>query len=263
MKLRSLPLVLVGLMASSYAAHAGWSGDGLVAYRSLPQGAAVQADPGFEYRLWGAKNSAADFEYGYIRLAAPASTSLVVNRIGAQIEIFPISIMGLVVGQSYSSRSVDLDTLPCDQVDCHGRLAKTYFRFHLVGAYGDLFFRPEWSIENQNFSRETVYGDEGSNLVGTTGGDVLVKSEVLVGYALAPDWKVAFLAARAHMQNVKPSENKFWGVIGIHDFKMFDRSFSATAAIGRYESTFWSPGLTVAAVLSTPLFSEPSLQLGR
>jgi hypothetical protein len=82
--------------------------------RSLPSfGAELYADGGYGQLLWGKKENNKDFLFGLVRPALGASTSAVINSAKAELEIYPISILGFVAGRQIIHSNFDFPFFDC------------------------------------------------------------------------------------------------------------------------------------------------------
>lgn len=124
-----LVLVTVLLSCSTFAEYDLTAMGGL---RSYPLGAAIRVDAGIAQEIWRHNEQI----YGFVRESAYAVTSGSINTIGARIDFFPISILGLVAGteQVYRS-SKELDTFDCDVQVCDADGGRSYIRVENVLAY--------------------------------------------------------------------------------------------------------------------------------
>jgi hypothetical protein len=61
-----------------------------------------------------------------------AATSVVINRIGLEAQIFPISIFGIGVGHDWGFRSFRMPFADCGTYQCFGRVDRSYLRGQMI-----------------------------------------------------------------------------------------------------------------------------------
>ncbi len=104
-----------------------------------PKGASVNASLAYNQLLWDGRvhgDESQFWKYGYLRPKTYYESSFYINTLGAELQIYPISIFGGSVGTSYADRTVkSLDLYECDQVDCKGQVSKTFYNLNLNLGY--------------------------------------------------------------------------------------------------------------------------------
>src|SRR5690606_39253684 len=93
--------------------------------RTYPIGAQITGALGVAYPLWGATST---WKYGYVRAGLNIGTSVVVNRIGGEIQFFPVSIAGITAGYDTGVRNFIPRWLDCNTFECTGRVDRKYLR---------------------------------------------------------------------------------------------------------------------------------------
>lgn len=106
--------------------------------RTLPTiGAEVYADSGYNFVFWGKKEDPKDFLYGLIRPSVGVSSSGVINGAKAELEFFPISILGITVGRQIINSNFEFPFFDCDEVNCKGEFQRNYVEGKaVIGAKG-------------------------------------------------------------------------------------------------------------------------------
>lgn len=173
--------------------------------RTWPIGAQVVGTVGLGQQLWGPSEARDDagkiqWRYGYARVAANAATSAVVNRIGAEILIYPVSILGLSAGYDIGTRNFTPRQIDCGPVECNGTITRKYLRLQFLAAAKGFALSLQGRYEELRGpgSQKPIF-DEMTLLVGRRDGErVLTWTPALV-YKLKPDWQVggAALYSRA------------------------------------------------------------------
>ena len=159
--------------------------------RTKPFGLAVNTTAGLDTLLWGQKSSPGDFMYGYLRPSLKVQTSGVVNSYDARLEVFPISIFGMALGQQQSVRLKNFSSVNCVGNICQGAVRRDYFRTSLVLGYANFFAgtiaRYEWQSPSRSGS---PYYDESSSLLGSAGGDTHRSLDLYAGYKISQEHKL-------------------------------------------------------------------------
>ncbi|MCM2323520.1 MAG: hypothetical protein NDJ90_09690 [Oligoflexia bacterium] len=236
----------IQLLAAAFALHAGSARAGQFDYsfgagaRSLPLGATLIGDVGYNHILWGANNGRSPF-FGYLRPAVKVQTSGVVNRGQVSLGVYPVSFWQLELGYAYSYRATTIDTLDCAVLECGGGLGRAFAGTSLVLARSGFFAGWSSTITALSPTRtEQAFGDESSSLAGAQGGDTLVSHEGFAGYELRPELRAGFLLSRDHMlsSGATSSLNSIFGRL--------DRgAWAFTLGAGIHESVTRDAGLAV------------------
>ena len=162
--------------------------------RSYPRGLAFQSDVGYAQKIWGND----DVMYGYIRSGLNLQSSVVVNYLGAQVDFYPISFLGISFGKTLGHRDYDeFQGFNCETLSCTNSIEKTHLGVNLALAYKNLKFINFY--KKQDFKNKTpgeFFAEEFSNLVGFED-DELVTNVSLLGYDINSKLMVGLL----HMYN--------------------------------------------------------------
>lgn len=173
-----------------------------VVMRSYPVAAALIAEAGHAKKIWGRDSGPL---YGYVRGAVIGQSSGVINAIGTQVEVFPISFFGLYAGGKLSKRDTDdLGTYNCDIVVCDGKMKRTYFGTKFALAFKGAFLFVDSKIEKVKVSnRAGVFAEETSTLLAAGGGDTLGQTTAILGYDLNQNLALGTLFQYNKMKNIK------------------------------------------------------------
>jgi len=105
--------------------------------RTYPIGAQIVGSVGASYPLWGDTQT---WKYGYARAGLNLMTSAIVNRVGLEFQLFPISIAGITVGYDTGVRNFIPKWLDCNVYECTGRVDRKHVRLNLVAAHSGFSF---------------------------------------------------------------------------------------------------------------------------
>ncbi len=156
--------------------------------RTYPVGVQAVGTVGLDYLLWG---NSAQWKYGYLRGAFNLATSAVVNRVGFELQAFPISILGLSAGYDWGWRNFTPKYLDCNTFDCLGRVDRFYTKLSAVGAYHGWILSLNARYENlHSFESAKPFFDEVTLLVGRSSGENVLTYNPALLYTLNEDWKV-------------------------------------------------------------------------
>lgn len=194
--LRILFVFTLCLLTNSFA-KTDWDYRFQGSFRSYPQGGAIDSDLGVGKLLWK-KNP---ILYGYVRSSLQLKTSAIVNYATAQLEVFPVSFIGLYIAKSYGHRSLtNLQGFDCLEVNCTSSVRKNLFGMNVALAYKKFklvhFFRQE-QIHYKD--KANSFAEELSNLI-LTQNDKLDSFTTIFGRDLKDQWFVGalHLYSKAH-----------------------------------------------------------------
>ncbi|MCM2278586.1 MAG: hypothetical protein NDJ89_10980 [Oligoflexia bacterium] len=212
--------------------------------RSLPLGATLIGELGYQHLLWGGGAKGDPF-YGYLRPSAKLQTSGVVNRAQGTLAIHPVSFWGIELGYGQSHRATELDTLDCGLLECGGGLERASLGSSLV--LGRAGFFVGWTVTGQRLTPSRTgkdFADESSSLAGRRGGDTLVTNEGFAGYELMPDLRTGFLFSRDRMlgSGARSSLNSAFA-------RLDYGAWAFTLGAGIFESSTRTPGGTVFGLI--------------
>ena len=191
--------------------------------RTHPVGAQIASTGGFGVPLWGDPST---WKYGYIRAAANLATSVVVNRAGIEMQVYPISILGFSAGYDSGVRNFVPKYLDCSIFQCNGRVDRKYLKGTVIlASHGVIFSMLTRFEELRAFGATKDFFDEMSLLHGKSTGERVLTYNPALLYTLNEAYKVGFtsLYSRAldsggysHLYGpiVTWSDCKNWNVIG-------------------------------------------------
>lgn len=183
----SVGLLGWGLTHGAWVDAGEWDYNTGIGYRHEPLGLAANATVGFGQTLWDkrGKNSSSlsKILYGFIRPQIRVQTSGIVNSFDGRIEIFPISLVGLVMGQNVSYRSTDFAGVPCQQVSCQGSVQRSFVMGQAAMGYGDFALISALRLDSLQQSGTQIFAgsrfyDESSSLIADATGDSLLSIDL-------------------------------------------------------------------------------------
>lgn len=148
----------------------------------------VEAQGGASQVLWG--DPATNPIFGYVRASGGARTSGVANGYRAQLELYPVSLLGVTVGTQGLYRSVDAPGVDCARYECRGWVQSHYLQFRsVVGFSGNFaqilyqrdFYEDRPSLAIPLFDSVTLLPLQGT-------GDHARSWTAVVGRNFAPHW---------------------------------------------------------------------------
>lgn len=168
---------------------------------SRPRGGALSGRVGYGHLLWGKKEQPEDFLYGFFRPQVEAQTSVLVNRIDANLSLYPISFLGFIVGHYKSYRSTKkFDTVDCEVYQCTGLLSSTYVKARFITGYAGFFAGASARLDLMNVALSSrPFVDETSALIARARGDRLRTFETYGGYQVLPQLSFGFYGSFSHM----------------------------------------------------------------
>ena len=241
----SVLIALLVFSSSSTALADGWDYNASFGARSLPIGASFFGDGGYGITAWGEKTKD-QFIFGYVRPNLRVATSALVDNGDLGVDLYPISFLGVRLGSSLATRNVTLDTLDCSLVACGGTLGRNSIETKLTLGAAGYFMQATAVYENQTPSIKSVpYADEVASLAGRTGGDQLLKNELIVGREFDGGYVggLHFSAARMIASGANNDEQSLVG-----GYKKGRWTYLAGA--GAYESSTQSRSLSMFALFS-------------
>jgi hypothetical protein len=150
--------------------------------RSLPNiGAETYAESGYGQILWGKKEGPQDVLYGLIRPSLAINSSGVINGIRGELEIFPISFLGLAVGRQYQHSNFEFPFFDCDQVTCKGEYIRNYVETKMVLGHKGWVVLGNYKIDTiRSPSRDAPMADWRHVIIGEPGEEVQHDKKMIV-----------------------------------------------------------------------------------
>lgn len=212
--------------------------------RSYPLALSFVGTMGYGHKLWGSDSGPL---YGYVRPSVTVQTSGVINGIGAQIDLFPVSFLGFYAGAKKIFRNTDdLGSYDCAVVVCDGTVNRNYFGAKLGLAGAGFFMFVDGKIEDVEMDNRTgIFAEETSTLLAQNGGDTLTQVTGILGYELTSTLSLGTLIQHSQMDKIK---NKSVMSLGITRIKMDNWSFLIGA--GQFHTRQKSDHFTVMGLIT-------------
>ncbi len=248
-KSRFLLLILLTPMLA-WGSHPDFAAG--AAIRSVPFGTAAFAEAGYNVLLWGSREKAGDFKYGYLRASARYAGSGVVNRGDATLTLSPWAPLAFDLGATTRLRLIEhFATVDCEGLSCRGLITGTFARARAVLGAGSGFGMAVVTFE-QLVPRDAdaAFVDEQSALIGGDGaggrrGDLRREQVWVAGLRLNDRWSGGFLHQASQMLGAG-SSNRQDAVFVDHILRP---EWSLMGGAGFYESSTYNRGFTVFARL--------------
>lgn len=170
--------------------------------RSFPLVGYLKATGGYSFKFWDNKEKA-PFLYGFARPMISARTSTLVNAVEGRLEIYPVSIFAVFVGNETVYRKVkELHTFDCTTIDCRGTISKNYFGGRTALKFKSAFFMAEAKIFNMESNHPNrLFSDELSTLIAGPGADKLQNFVGILGHEINEKYATALLRMENRMKN--------------------------------------------------------------
>ena len=145
LKLVSLLFISISFSSLSFA-EADFVSDfsASVSARSFPVGGGLTGKAGLSHLIWGNKESDTDYLYGFVRGQLAGTTSVLWNQINTELELYPISFIGVSAGSASSRSATNSKDYACsDDIQCQSLVRTEYNKLKFaLGARG-IFLRVE------------------------------------------------------------------------------------------------------------------------
>lgn len=203
--------------------------------------------------------------YGYLRPKLNWDTSVFVNTLNAEVQVFPVSIFGFSFGTSDTRRDPKkLREFECDIYECKGNVKRNYIKASAAIGFAGVkiayFYQRDFMNFDQNTDRPGVV-DMNNSLLINTGHSQVDKQQVFAGYGFTDKLDVGLL----YMQNTAKtspsadvlSKSQSVGQFVAGMYKM--DQFKWTAGLGTYESDYMRRQFSALVKVSWLL--DPTLSL--
>lgn len=254
-----LTLSLVSTLATAAQPQSGYDAWAGVSGQSYPLGGTATASGGYGYELWrnaSEENEPTFWQYGYVRPQLELKSALLINRVTAAIEVFPVSILGLTVGGGIDARNYNKFTdFDCSKLLCEQSLSFQFTQARLIAGFGNfvgiITGRYDW------YRAETgtrPFYDEMSYLIGQAGADELKTLNVLALYRQDDIWGYGAMAN--YQQFIyNASNNAAMFAIGTYT----EGTWRTTIGLGQFHSSHQAQGF--AMVFSMTYIAQKSIGL--
>lgn len=225
-----------------------------------PSGGVINTALAYNYKVWD-DSETTFWKYGYLRPKASFDTSFLINTVGAELQVYPISIFGVAVGSNYAYRSIKHnDEFDCDLVNCKGEVHRNYFRANANLGFGKF-------ISSLTYQVEYFYNSKDDQLPSVEFNTLLLiphkdgrqeRRIAFLGYKWSDTIDIGVLGMRNEMTAGGTSETKKSeaGYL-VGSFKVDDLKWQA--GLGTYGSDYNPSGLS--ALLKVTWVLDPTLSL--
>ena len=223
--------------------------------RTRPLGAALYAEGGYGYPLWGNWQDREKFFYGYVRPWTRAVTSVTVTAVEGAVSIFPVAPLGFTFGKAVNWRMSDNSReVDCWKVECGGRIDADFYTLDLVLGAGSTFYA--FKSDKRDYvstSKLEPWYEEGSGVVGAADKDKFVTTSHTLGRKFGAfdlsevKFEDFILAVRITQTLAETSGNSSdqISLIGSHRYGPYRFAYVA----GLYKSSIYAPSPTFALLL--------------
>jgi hypothetical protein len=247
---RTKIFVSVGMLAAALGgpskSEAGLDYQFNSAGRTYPIAAFFGGQVGWSEILWGERSPTAvgapEWRYGYVRPNVQAQTIGLTHRLSAEVEVFPISILGFAVGSNRSIRNLEeYPDFDCKTLVCDGTVNRDHFRVTALSGVGAWAFVGSWRRDQMYTRDEREFFDDGTTLKASGRGDRSIGWVVAASWASSEMWRWGLAQNEQFLDGDGQPRNQ--SVLGFAQRSWGEHRLTLSA--GRFESTHQSPGLTL------------------
>ncbi len=222
--------------------------------RSYPFGLIFGGTAGYSQKLYSGTPEK-KWRYGYVRAAVNAASIGVVNRIGGELQVYPISIFGFSVGQDITFRNFKPQWIDCATLQCTGRMHRLYLRgLTAIGAKGVTFLL-QWRYERiRSFGAREKYFDELTILSGRAAGETELTLMPIVQYKINDQFSAGAMALHTRAINTKNTSLMMGPLMNV---RFTDWTLAVGA--GTNQSSLTGQQFNAFVMASLPLISGPSI----
>lgn len=184
--------------------------------RTLPAlGGELYADAGYNFVFWGKKEQPKDILYGLIRPSFGVSSSGVINAIKAELEVFPISILGFAAGRQILHSNYEFPFLDCEAVTCRGEYIRNYVESKMVLGHKGWIALGNFKVDTLHSPSGTVpMADWRNVIIGEPGEEVQIEKKLLVG-KLFSNKMIGVLVENVRFEGSGERKESFAGVFQV------------------------------------------------
>lgn len=207
--------------------------------RSFPIGGFSQLTIGKSIKTWEQNKKVM---YGFMRPSLSYKTSVLLNAISPQIDIYPISFIGLYTGKTFAKRRpTKLDTFNCEIIECQGDLQKSFFGIKMALAWKSYFLlytykQTDISILGSKFD---YFVEETSSLQATSDNDLLKNHTLIIGKKLQNNYQAGLLFVHNKITNYPNNSYMLMAMAGLERNK-FSYIFSSGIFKTRNNQQVWT-----------------------
>jgi hypothetical protein len=181
--------------------------------RTLPSfGAEIYAEAGYNKLLWGKKKEKKDFKYGLIRPSVGASTSGVINSFKAEIEFFPISILGFSAGRQIIHSNFNFPFFDCSQISCTGQFERNFIESKMVLGFNHWVAVGHYKLDRLSSpDSNRPMADWRNVIIGEADHEIQIEKKLLIGKMIAQEL-IGVMYEHVQFQGSREMKESFMGV---------------------------------------------------
>lgn len=198
---------------TSWAAPTKFDFNGGIQGRTLPGlGAELYAESGYNAVFWGKKEEPKDVLYGLIRPSIGVSSSGVINSAKAELEVFPISILGFAVGRQIQYSNYEFPFFNCEEVACKGEYMRNFVESKLVLGHQGWIVLGSFKVDTLRAPTKDIPMVDWRNvIIGEAGEEVEIDKKLLVA-KLFSNKMLGVLIENVQFQGSKQRKESFAAV---------------------------------------------------
>ena len=245
-------IFLVLIFSICRAAFADWDNQVSFGARTAPFGGTLSGTLGYGINLWGEDptpnlpengppiGNVPNWKFGYIRPSLNIQTIGYTSRSQLELDLFPISIVGLTIGQAFHYRFSRASQFDCTTVNCDGYLNRFYVRAQAIAGVADAALMV-WAQYNWVSTPNPLpMLEETSALLGVQNYDQLASVTAMAMYKIQDQFLIGVLASQQKFINSGTS-----GFTSLVYANYFKNKFGFFLGVGTYSSTHASLTPTV------------------
>ncbi|RME16400.1 MAG: hypothetical protein D6797_04610 [Bdellovibrio sp.] len=189
LKVRFLIVIVLMFSGQIGKATADFSLSGI--YRHYPQSGGVDLSAGYSFLLWG--KPANTIFYGYLRYALDLFTAGTYNEALVSVDLFPVSFLGVSLGQGLYHNSKDYEDFDCLRYKCIGEFNYTFVKYTLILGYKKFFFYQSYKkkpIQAQEVDKDHIIPDIG--LAANSESENISQYHSIVGWSISSKWTMGY-----------------------------------------------------------------------
>lgn len=196
------------LLMDTSSARADWDYQAGFSARTVPFGGSFSGTLGYGKLLWGSdpgpslpiigppSGEIPNWKFGYIRPSLTLQTIGFTSRSLLELDLFPISIVGITLGQSFHYRLDRASQFDCSLVNCNGYLSRTYVRAQAIVGVGQTAVMAWAQYASVGALGSLPILEETWALVSAPSSDSLATLTVTAMYRLQDDWVLGLLGSQ-------------------------------------------------------------------
>lgn len=207
-----LGLILVSPVLGAEGSAPYWDYSAQFLGRTYPLGGIFAGTLGYNTLLWGDPKQSI-WQYGYLRPNVTVATVGIVNRFQADLDFFPVSILGFRVGQAWSHRLLRTQSVyDCTLYECLALVSRQYIEAQLTLGMGQFFVvqTARWTHLSHS-SGSGIFADDTHVLPAISAGDHSAQYVTIAGYKIDPSWRAGVYLMHSRVFGTSTLHNHVMG----------------------------------------------------